>query len=291
MNVIAIFHAYQFTHFSSGNTKTKKPSELTVLEKITTAVFGINNPRPKNEVFPTQNYKTVYLPNNSNIEVWLIAAENAKGTVVLFHGFSASKSSIIKHSNEFLKLGYNTMLVDFIGSGGSLGSTTTIGFDEAETVNDCVEYLKGKGEENIHLFGNSMGAAAILKAANDFDLDSKSIILECPFGSMSETVEARFRIMNIPCFPVANLLVFWGGTINGFWAFGHNPIDYAKNISCPVLLFYGAKDPKVNRSEIDRIFKNLNGKKKLVVFKRAKHENYLDDNKMEWRKAVVEFDK
>ena len=86
-------------------------------------------------------------------------------------------------------------------------------------------------------------------------------------------------------------MVFWGGTINGFWAFGHNPIDYAKNISCPVLLFYGAKDPKVNRSEIDRIFKNLNGKKKLVVFKRAKHENYLDDNKMEWRKAVVEFDK
>ena len=183
------------------------------------------------------------------------------------------------------------MLVDFIGSGGSLGSTTTIGFDEAETVNECVEYLKGKGEENIHLFGNSMGAAAILKAANDFDLDPKSIILECPFGSMLETVEARFRIMNIPTFPMANLLVFWGGTINGFWAFGHKPIDYAKNISCPVLLFFGAKDPKVNRSEIDRIFKNLNGKKKLVVFENSKHENYLDDNKMEWRKAVVEFDK
>jgi len=291
MNIAAIFHAYKFTHFTSGNIKTKKPSELTMTEKISTALLGIDNPGPKNEILPTQNFKTIYLPNNPNIEVWGLEAENTKGTIILFHGFSASKSSLIEHSNEFLKLGYSTMLVDFIGSGGSLGNITTIGFKEAQTVNDCFDYLKGKGEKNIHLFGNSMGAAAVLKAQSEFELKPKSIILECPFGSMVETVEARFNIMKIPSFPMANLLVFWGGTMNGFWAFGHNPIDYAEDITCPVLLFYGAKDPKVSRSEIDRIFENLRGKKQLIVFENTKHENYLRNNKEEWVKAVVEFNK
>src|SRR5690606_41691983 len=57
--------------------------------------------------------------------------------------------------------------------------------------------------EEIHLLGTSMGAAAILKASRDYQIEPTSIILECPFGSLYETVSARFRIMNAPPFPLA----------------------------------------------------------------------------------------
>lgn len=84
-------------------------------------------------------------------------------------------------------------------------------------------------------------------------------MIECPFGSMYKTVCARFKTINAPTFPMAGLLVFWGGIQNNFWAFEHNPT----NIKCPTLLLYGAKDGKVSKEEIDEIYNNLGGQKKL----------------------------
>ncbi len=134
-----------------------------------------------------------------------------------------------------------------------------------------------------------MGAVAIMKAMKDFSLKATSIILECPFGTMLETVQARFKTMNVPSFPMANLLVFWGGIQNDFNAFKHNPANYAKSITCPVLLLSGEKDEKVSMNEINRIFKNLAGKKKLSIYPLAGHENYLIKYKEQWTDDVAAF--
>jgi dipeptidyl aminopeptidase/acylaminoacyl peptidase len=88
---------------------------------------------------------------------------------------------------------------------------------------------------------------------------------------------------------MAYLLVFWGGTINGFNAFNHNPQNYASQVKCPVLLMYGLKDDKVSMDETNQIFSNLNGPKKLVTFPNAAHENYLNKYKKEWLLAVTDF--
>lgn len=187
-------------------------------------------------------------------------------------------------------LGYDCFLVDFMGSGDSEGNTTTVGFKEAEQVKTAFDYLKNKGVHNIYLFGTSMGAAAIMKTIHDYDLKPKAILIECPFGSMYETVCARFRNIHAPVFPMAGLLVFWGGIQNGFWAFGHNPADYAKKIDCPTLLMYGNRDKNVSREETDAIFTNLQGPKTLKIFELAGHENYLGGKyKTAWMEAVIPF--
>jgi len=290
MNIVAVFHSYKFTHFVDSKTeKTKDPKKLTIGQKIKTLVFGVSNPRPENKTFPTKDYETIKLKSNKEIESWSINTDNSKGTVILFHGFSGDKSSMLDKAAIFLELGYNAFLVDFMGSGGSAGNQTTIGFLEAEQVKTCFEYLTEKGEQNIYLFGTSMGSVAIMKAINDYDINPKGIIIECPFGSMYKTVCARFKTMNAPTFPMAGLLVFWGGLQNGFWAFGHNPTEYAKKINCPTLLLYGAKDEKVSREEIDQIFNNLGGHKTLKIYQEAGHENYLTKYKDEWTQDIKEF--
>lgn len=206
------------------------------------------------------------------LDCWLINTDSAKGTVLLFHGYGGEKSSMLDKAEEFLKLNFNVLLVDFMGAGQSEGNQTTIGFKEAEEVKDCFEYIQKKGEKNIHLFGTSMGAVAIMKAIDEFQVKPRSIMIECPFGSMYKTVCARFRLVKVPTFPMAGMLMFWGGLQNGFWAFSHNPIEYAKNISCPTLLLYGEKDNRVSREEIKSIFSNLKGPKKLVTYPLAGHE-------------------
>lgn len=290
MNIVAVFHSYKFTHFADSKTeKTKNPTQLTTVQKIKTLIFGVSNPRPENTSVPTANYETIKLNSNKEIECWSIKTENPKGTVILFHGFSADKSSMLDKADVFRELGYNTLLVDFMGSGGSEGSQTTIGFLEAEQVKTCYDYLTESGEKNIYLFGTSMGAVAIMKSISDNEISPKGIIIECPFGSMYKTVCARFKTMNAPTFPMAGLLVFWGGLQNRFWAFGHNPTEYAKHINCPTLLLYGAQDEKVSREEIDEIFTNLDGQKNLKIYQNAGHENYLTKYKSEWTQDIQQF--
>ena len=218
MNVVAFFHAYKFTHFTEANlSKTKSPEKLSTFDKIKTLVFGVNYPRPINETIP-EGYKTVSFQSNKKIEGWYFRKDSAKGTVVVFHGYSGKKSSMLDKADEFQKLNYNVLLVDFMGSGGSEGNQTTLGVKEAEEVKTVFDYLTQQSEQNIYLFGTSMGAVAIMKALNDYGLKAKGIILECPFGSMYQTTCARFRIMKAPVFPMAGFLVFWGGLQNGFWA-------------------------------------------------------------------------
>jgi uncharacterized protein len=290
MNIVAYFHAYKFTHFDTSlKAKTKDASKLSIGDKITTLFFGINNPRPQNRWKPDKPYKTILLKSNKSIECWYIPIEKAKGTVILFHGYSGDKSGSLKAANVFLNLGYNTLLVDFMGSGGSEGNQTTIGFFEAQEVKTAFNYIEHTGEKNIVLFGTSMGAAAIMKCMNDTPLNARAIIIECPFGSMLKTVEARFKPMHVPSFPMANLLVFWGGVQNGFNAFNHNPIRYAKNIKCPVLLMYGEKDEKVSREEIDDIYNNLPVYKQLKLYPLAGHEDYIKLYQTQWTANVAGF--
>ncbi|MFK7787471.1 MAG: alpha/beta hydrolase [Crocinitomicaceae bacterium] len=290
MNLVAIFHSYKFTHFSDDiSLKTKAPKDLTFGQKVSTLIFGVSNPRPENEKTPEKDFEIVKLKSNKEIECWSIEVDNSKGTVILFHGFSSEKSSLLEESAVFNQMGYSTFLVDFMGSGGSEGNQTTIGFFEADQVKTSVEYIKGKGIDAIYLYGSSMGAVAIMKAINDHKLQPKGIILECPFGTMSQTVAARFENMGVPAFPMSTLLVFWGGVQNGFWAFGHNPTEYAKTIKCPTLLLYGAKDEKVSRSEIKDIFKNLQGEKELKVYQEAGHESYLEKYRDEWMGDIDQF--
>lgn len=288
LNGIAYMHAYKFTHFTDPLIK-RTPKELSFSQKLKLLFTGVDNPKPLNKKFPNRPYQVIKVHSNVELDCWLMNADSAKGTVILFHGYGGEKSSMLDKAEVFFHLGFNTMVVDFMGSGGSQGTRTTIGFEEAIEVRDCYNYLVEKGYSNIHLFGTSMGAVAIMKAIKDYSIQPRSIIVECPFGSMYKTVCARFNTYHVPTFPMAGLLMFWGGVQNGFWAFSHNPTVYAKNIQCPTLLLYGEKDERVSREEIDDIFSNLKGTKKLVTYPLAGHENYLLRYQAEWTKDVRTF--
>ncbi len=289
LNVIGAFQAYKFTHFTAEKVMRIDPHHLSTGDKIKAIVFGIDMPRPIDSVKPSQPFETVQLQSNVKLECWSLHADSAKGTVIIFHGYRASKSQMIDRSDEFLKMGYNTLLVDFMGSGGSEGNSTTIGFKEAEEVKAAYDYVAGTSEKHIYLFGTSMGAVSIMKAVNDYHLDASGLILECPFGTMFQTVGVRVKKMGLHGFPTTYLLMFWGGLENGFWAFKHNPEDYAKSINTPTLLLYGEKDDRVSQREIDRIYANLSGIRDLKTFPLSGHQDYIPRYGDLWRNDVSSF--
>jgi alpha-beta hydrolase superfamily lysophospholipase len=289
----------------------KKPSKLNqfVAADKVQLVLGQEHLRPENDQKPSQEFEEVIIKGNrGNLEGWYIPVANAKGTVLIFHGYTRNKAYMLNKSDALVEMGYNTFLIDFIGSGGSEGVQTTIGYHEAEDVKTAFEFMqqrnsekRNKEEQNseeqnsegdaspIYLFGSSMGAVAIMKAIYDYDIQPDAILIECPFASMYQAVANRFKLANMPRFPLAPLLVFWGGAQNKFWAFGHNPTEYAAKVQCPTLLMYGAKDEKVDRAEIDAIYTNLNDPKYLHVFEEAGHSDYFDKHSQDWRNVVHAF--
>ncbi len=289
-NALAAFHAYRFVHFTGDEgARTKKPEELSWGERIYVMITGINNPRPVNETSPSTPFETIVIKGKWKTEAWLISVDGSKGTVVIGHGYLGSKSSMLDRAEAFQKLGYNTLLLDFLGSGGSEGNFTSLGYFESEQISDVVKYLEDKGEKNIVLYGSSMGAVSIMKAAHEADLPVNGLILECPFSTMRKTVANRFHEMGVPAFPMSDLLVFWGAVFGEFNAFDHNPVEYAESVDMPVLLMSGAIDRKVEIKEIDEIYENLKGKKSKKIFPETGHENYLTKNREEWTKLVDSF--
>ncbi|MNS55083.1 2-succinyl-6-hydroxy-2,4-cyclohexadiene-1-carboxylate synthase [compost metagenome] len=290
MNIVAALHAYRFTHFEPTKARRVKPDALSFSQKLSALMTGADNPRPQLFASPKQAYTTLKIGGAYPTEAWYIKAAESKGVVLICHGYGSSKAGMLDRAEQFLNEGYSTLLIDLMGAGAASGNETTIGYKEAEQVAESVQLLKQMGEQRIILFGTSMGAVSIMRYLSlTPDAPVLAAIVECPFGSLLQTVSARFSVLGVPAFPMAHLLVLWGGVENQFNAFEHCPIDYAAGIKCPVLLLSGGSDKYVSRSEIDAIYHNLQGRKVLKIYPLAGHENYLNKYKDEWIGDVHDF--
>lgn len=194
-NVMAFFHARKFTHFDPDAREATDPSKVSMLRKLGIMFTGVSLPRPRTRCLPERPYTAVTLA--SSIACWYLpaAAAKAKGTIVLCHGYGGEKSAMLDRAYCFLDAGYNVLLPDFRGAGGSAGNTCTIGYKEAEEVRACVAYLVQRQQGPVFLMGSSMGAVAIMRACSLDSLPVKALILECPFGTLRQAVQNRFEIV------------------------------------------------------------------------------------------------
>jgi uncharacterized protein len=257
---------------------------------------GLSLPRPISNKLPSDvglKYTTVRLPIGTDewLETWSISAATttAKGTVLLFPGHLSSKGKeLIAVAKVFHRWGYDCLMVDYRGVGGSSGNTITLGAKEGKDVAIVVQYLRQKQPKNpIILYGLSMGSASILTAIAQEGISPDAIVLELPYARLTNALSSRVsRNTKLPTFPVTELLVFWGGVQHGFNGFAHNPVDFARYVKCPTLIMNGKLDPWTSRSEIDEIFNNISTNKQLVTFDRGGHDLLVSIDRQLWEKSV-----
>lgn len=293
LNVITAFHAWKFTHFyEEDRHRNKKPEEMSTGEKLQVILFGVRLSKSVTSKKPGVPYETVRLltGNGLHLEGWWIPVANPVGTVILFHGYGGNKGSHLPEAACFQQLGYNTFLIDFRGHGNSDGSTCGIGYKEAEDVKLAWDYVTGKSNKPVILWGMSMGAAALLRAIPEYHLTPQKIILETPFATLVDAVKSRMRSVHLPATPLSQLLTFWGGIEQGFWGFNHNPEDYARNIQVPVLYLWGRQDIRVTENETQRVYSHLASRdKKLYIFEDAGHQSFCQKDPQIWKKLVKDF--
>jgi len=295
LNGVAFMHAHAMTHFVVDGRRTPKPDKLSAVEKVKVLFTGVRVPKPvitddpANHGLPFTNHRFAG-PSDMEYEGWHIPCDHSRGLCILFHGYAGCKSSLLAEALAWQDLGYETFLVDFRGCGNSSGHTTTIGYHEADDVAAAFQYARRKlTQRPIVLYGQSMGAAAILRAVAFYDLQPRAVVLECPFDRMLSTAKNRFSVIGLPPFPFAHLLVFGGGVQHGFSGFGHNPVDYAEQVVCPVLLMSGERDTRVTKEQVTAVFNNIAGEKQLVFFPALGHESCLQERTGQSKRLISHF--
>jgi uncharacterized protein len=278
INAIAYLGAYAATHY--GN-----PGQFSLLS------------RPINSKFPSEvglDYKTERIAINPSewLEAWSIPVQQpSKGTILLFPGNGGTKGKqLLAPAQVFHALGYDALLIDFRGVGGSSGNTTTLGVKEAKDVAVAVRHVQQLSlKQPMILYGVSMGSAAILKAIAQEGITPDAVILELPFARLLDAVRSRLHDRRLPTFAIAELVVFWGSIQHGFNGFSHNPVTYASKVNCPTLLLQGKYDKWTTSAELNEILQNLGGAGQLVIFPTAGHDLLVTVDKDFWSSRVQKF--
>jgi hypothetical protein len=295
VNVLAFMQARTMTRFADGGERTARPEELGVLEKVAVLLSGVRLVRHRNNRTPADlqvSFSTHRYPNPDGLtlEAWHVVGRDDHPLIALFHGYAASKSTLLTTARVFHDLGCETLLVDFYGSGGSSGNGTTIGVKEAEDIVATADFIKRTWpKRKLVLYGISMGGAAVLRAIAAHGVKPDAIIVEATFGSLLDTARKRFQSMGLPGSPFAELLLFWGSVQQGFNFFSHNPVDYASSVHFPALVLHGEKDHRATPEQARALASSMGKHAQIVVYPDVPHVPIAEARPVEWRRDVERF--
>ncbi|WP_149110039.1 alpha/beta hydrolase [Limnoglobus roseus] len=293
-NYLGYRHGYAFTHYAPAGDRPPKPESLSFGQKLRLGLTGVSVPRPVNARTPESvglPFTVVSIPvRHEQLEAWHVPHPTAKGVVVMGPGYMSAKDSLLPEVQALHDLNFAVLLIDFRGAGGSPRGDVTLGVREGGDMAMALAFAKEEWPDlPIFAYGFSMGAVAVLKAVAVYHAEPTAIILDAPFDRMISVVRNRLRTMNVPAWPAAELVVFWGGRSVGIDGFAHNPADDARAVTCPTLILHGTQDARATGPMVQAVFENLPGPKQQVDFDGAGHEPLARFDREKWKQAVQEF--
>lgn len=289
-NIIALFHAYRFTHPVEERIYEYKGYKGP-LQKIKITLFGISplklriNQTPDNFNLSYFNVSFITI-DNIKLHAWFIPANNSKSTILLVHGRGSNKVALLKYADFLNKNNYTTLLLDLRASGLSEGSFTSLGYYEKNDIEAAINFLKKNNFENIGALGFSMGGAALLSYSKENKNDIDAIAIDSVYNNVHNAVARRFKIVyGFPKFPFATALTFYGGFLLNFNAFELAPEKFVSQINVPILIINKENNELVTMEDTMKIYNNANFPKEIFIVKNSTNLKDYEE------RVVVFFDR
>lgn len=210
--------------------------------------------------------------------------EDAKGTILLFHGYRSSGLLDFGPELEFLhRQGYNLLLCDQRAHGASQGRYMTFGVRERYDVLSWVTYLAQMlgAEHPMFLSGMSMGATTVLLASCfTFPANVRGVIADCGFSSPYAIMKF---VLNERCkWLLAGLVLhptdLFTRVFAGFSLHECATTDAVAATGLPVLFLHGSADHFVPCRMSQEAYDACAGERKLLLISGAGHARaYLTD--------------
>lgn len=138
--------------------------------------------------FKRKDLRDVEFPSEDGVLLrgWLADVENARGTVVIGHGYRDDRRQMLALAPALSVLGLRALLIDFRAHGRSGGSRITIGAEEARDVRASLEWARALGGP-VSYVGFSMGAAAYLLSG----VEAHCAVIDSPYDTLTEAIAVR----------------------------------------------------------------------------------------------------
>lgn len=115
---------------------------------------------------------------------WFIPANQARGTVLFFHGNAGNISHRLESIHIFNRLALNVLIVDYRGYGQSSGEVNEEGtYRDAQAAWDYLVEQRETAADRLIIFGRSLGAAVGAWLASQPKVEPAGVIIESGFSS------------------------------------------------------------------------------------------------------------
>lgn len=283
----------------------KKKNRLTKKKWFSLNHIKINHPRHKfekeyeegKEWCRNQSMQDCYVKSDDGLLLHglYLPAENARRFVLLCHGYKGSGFGDFAYIAKFLhENNCNLLFIDERCCGESEGEFITFGAKEQNDVRKWAYFIdkRNKNKLPIYLYGESMGAAAVIMASGGaLPKEVRGIIADCGFSSMKRQLKDIaanwFHLKRV------GLLLFrvdlFCRLLGGFAMKEADTTDAMKTNKRPVLFFHGEKDTYVVPENSKYNYSLCEAPKEIVIVPEARHLCSAYENSELYREKLLKF--
>ncbi|MEM7391331.1 MAG: alpha/beta hydrolase [Verrucomicrobiota bacterium] len=226
-------------------------------------------------------YEDVFFESRGGVRLhgWFIPAkENAKGTVIQFHGNAENMTSHFNAVAWLHQEGFNLFVFDYRGYGKSEGRPSREGLYQDGIA--AIRYVLNRKDVDRHrvvVIGQSLGAATALAVMGRQRLDVRAVVSDSGFYSYRSMV--REKTGDSWLSGLLSMIVIGNGRSAGPVVDDVAPI--------PLLIVHGTEDRVVSYGHGERLFDQAGEPKTFWRIENGHHTDFMA--RPEYRKKLLEF--
>ena len=188
---------------------------------------------------------------------WFLPARDSEQVIIMVHGADKNRTDatigMMDIASGLVEHGYNVLMFDLRGHGESEGSRMSAGYYEQRDLLGAVDYVKGRGLEDIGVLGFSLGAVTTLLATAD-NTDIDAVVADSSFADLEDIMGPEFsKRTRFPRFFLPPLL-FMVKIMYGVDFGAIKPVAVVAEIALrPVLCIHGELDDTVPLEHVYRL--------------------------------------
>ncbi len=218
-------------------------------------------------------YEDVFLDTEDGVRLhgWYIPRHGSKQALLFFHGNAGNISHRGASVEIFHRLGLNVFIFDYRGYGKSEGKPDEKGlYKDARAAWRYLSKERGFGQEEIILFGRSLGGAVAAELATE--IQPGGLILESTFSSAKDVANAVF--------PILSRLIFL--------RYDFDTAAHVRRVACPVLVLHSPDDEIIPFRLGEKVFQAANEPKSFVKM-RGDHNSGILMSQPDYERALGAF--
>ncbi len=192
---------------------------------------------------------------------WYIPGQSDR-VLLFFHGNAGNISHRLDSIRQFHQLGLSVLIIDYRGYGQSSGGITEAGlYRDAEAAWLYLTATRGIDDENIVIFGRSLGASVAAKLAS---IERPSgLIVESSFTSVPDIAQDLY-----PWLPARYLS-----------RLRHATRDYVRDVRCPVLVVHSRDDEIIPFRHGEAIYEAAPEPRTLLALRGTHNDAFIRDER------------